>query len=160
MFENPGDLITEYGVPLTVLIWIVVGMMKLITNHGPTVLNRYQNRKSDQSEHVQDLERRKLQHEKMLELSEASSRSYSEEQLTQHLSEVYNEFGAVNSFVREAIATNLVQIERQLDQVIRNTDSIPGLVERLIGLRSLVKGFHERLEEIIKEFEDRDLPID
>lgn len=158
--ENPSDLITTLGVPLGIIIWLVIGIIKLVTEHGPTALRRYQNRKSDQSEHTQDLERRQLRHKEVLDLAEAGSRSYSEEQLTQHLSEVYHEFGTVNSFVRESIATNLVQIERQLDQVIRNTDSIPGLVERLIGLRSLVKGFHDRLEDVIKEFEDKDLPID
>ncbi len=158
--ENPADLITTLGVPLGIIIWVVIGIFKLVTEHGPAALRRYQNRKSDQSEHTQDLERRQLRHKEVLDLAEAGSRSYSEEQLTQHLSEVYLEFGAVNSFVRDGIAVNLVRIEKQLDQIIRNTDSVPGLVERLIGLRSLVKGFHDRLENVIEQLEDRNLPTD
>jgi hypothetical protein len=145
MPDDLGGLITTLGIPLGVVIWVAIGVIKLATEHGPTVVKRYQDRRADQDEHQQDIEQRRLRHEELMELTEAGSRTYTEEQLTHHLSELYVEFQAVNAFVREIVSGRLVEIVRKLDQVLLDVHHIPLMIERLSEVRMYAKALNERL---------------
>lgn len=136
-----ASYITELGIPIGIVIWLAIGIIKLITEHGPTVISRYQERKYDETEHTQDIENRGLRHEKLMELIEASSRTYTEDQLTHHLSEVYVEFQTVNAFIREVVFDTLQRIETKVNQILSNTrDGLP-IEEQLKALRQMCKDF-------------------
>lgn len=138
-----ASYITELGIPIGIVIWLAIGIIKLITEHGPTVISRYQERKVDETEHIQEIERQRLRHQELMELTEAGSRTYTEDQLTHHLSEVYVEFQAVNAFIREVVFDTLQRIETKVDQILSNTrDGLP-IEEQLKALRQMCKDFYE-----------------
>jgi hypothetical protein len=140
------DLIMTFGVPIGVIIWIAIGVIKLVTEHGPAVVSRYQDRKTDQAEHTQDIERQRLRHQELMELTEAGSRTYTEEQLTQHLSEIYTEFGTVNAFIRETVSATLQRIETKVDQILLDVRDIAPMKERLAEIRMYARSLHKQLE--------------
>lgn len=137
--DDFGKLVTTLGVPLTILVWFAIGVIKLVFREAPAVLNRYQARKTDQVEHTQEIESRRLRHSELMELTEAGSRTYTEEQLTQHLSEVYSEFGSANTFIRETVFVSLQRIEGKLDQVLIDIRNIAPMTERIAEIRMYVR---------------------
>lgn len=154
MPDDLGAIITTLGVPLGIVIWVAIGVIKLATLHGPAVVQRYQARRADQDEHLQDLEQRRLRQEQLLELTEAGSRTYTEEQLTHHLSELYVEFQAVNAFIREIVSVRLDEIVQKLDQVLLDVRDLPFMKERLAEIRMYARACNDRLEAVTTALED------
>lgn len=140
-----SDLITTVGVPLAVIIWIITQLVGFFNKEAPVVVQRYQDRKLDRDEHVQDLESQKLKHQlrrdELLALTEAGNRTYTEEQLTQHLSELYEEFNTVNAFVRNVVDVRLRSIEG-------NTSKADLMAERLAEIRMYVRAIHKYIEAL------------
>lgn len=140
-----SDLITTLGVPLAVILWITTQVVALVRKQGPQVVQRYQERKADIEEHAQSLEDQKLKHElrrdELLALTEAGNRTYTEEQLTLHLSELYEEFNTVNAFVRDVIAVRLRNIEEKTSQADL-------MAERLAEIRMYVRAVHKHTEAL------------
>lgn len=140
-----SDLITTVGVPLAVIIWIITQLVGFFNKEAPVVVQRYQDRKLDRDEHVQDLESQKLKHQlrrdELLALTEAGNRTYTEEQLTQHLSELYEEFNTVNAFVRNVVDVRLRSIEE-------NTSKADLMAERLAEIRMYVRAIHKYIEAL------------
>ncbi len=140
-----SDLITTVGVPLAVIIWIITQLVGFFNKEVPVVVQRYQDRKLDRDEHVQDLESQKLKHQlrrdELLALTEAGNRTYTEEQLTQHLSELYEEFNTVNAFVRNVVDVRLRSIEG-------NTSKADLMAERLAEIRMYVRAIHKYIEAL------------
>lgn len=134
-----SSFIGTFGVPLGLVSLAAVGLIKLIVEQVPAVISRYQSRRADQDEHQQELEQRRLRHKELMELSEAGSRTYTEEQLTQHLSEVYTEFGLVNGFIRDTVFGALQRIEAKIDQALVDTRCVTQLAERLSEIRMYVR---------------------
>lgn len=145
--DDLGQLVTDVGIPLTIIIWAILGAFRLIFREAPAVLNRYQARKIDQAEHTQEIESRRLRHTELMELTEAGSRTYTEEQLTQHLSEVYSEFGAANAFIRETVFVSLQRIEDKLDQVLLDVRNIAPMTERLAEIRMHVRAISNSVKK-------------
>lgn len=141
-------LINTYGLGLAVILVIVIGFSKLVTEQGPLVLRRWQKRKAARQEHSQSLEDRKLRADELLKLAEAGSKTYTEGQLTQHLAEVYGEFHEVNKFVREGVSLKLIRIEAKLEQIIICVDKSE-ISEQLTEFISTVKALHMRLDEVM-----------
>ncbi len=143
-----SDLITTLGIPLAVILWITTQVVSLVRKQGPEVVQRYQDRKLDREEHVQGLESQKLKHQlrhdELLALTEAGNRTYTEEQLTQHLSELYEEFNTVNAFVRNVVDVRLRNIEE-------NTNKAALLAERLAEIRMYVRAIHKHMEVLDEE---------
>lgn len=146
----PGlsGMITSFGVPLAIVVWLVIGIIKLVTEQAPAIITFRQKRGADRDEHQQSLEHRRLRHKELLELTEAGSRTYTEEQLTQHLSEVYVEFQAVNGFIRETVSTRLEEITGQLDQILLDVRDLPPMKERLAEVRMYAKALDDRLNTV------------
>lgn len=143
-----SSMVTSLGVPLAVLVWLVIGVIKLVTTEAPAVIRFRQKRGADRDEHRQSLEHRRLRHKELLELTEAGSRTYTEEQLTQHLSEVYVEFQAVNGFIRETVSVRLEEISRQLDRVLLDVRDLQPMRERLAEVRMYAKALNDRLDVV------------
>lgn len=141
-----SGMVTSLGVPLAVVVWLAIGVIKLVTAEAPAVIRFRQQRGADRDEHRQSLEHRRLRHKELLELTEAGSRTYTEEQLTQHLSEVYVEFQAVNGFIRETVSVRLEEISRQLDRVLLDVRDLLPMRERLIEVRMYAKALNDRLD--------------
>jgi len=141
-------MITSLGVPLAIVVWLVIGVIKLVTEQTPAIIRFRQERGADQDEHRQSLEHRRLRHKELLELTEAGSRTYTEEQLTQHLSEVYVEFQAVNGFIREIVTTRLEEITSQLDQILLDVRDLPPMKERLAEVRMYARALDSRLNVV------------
>lgn len=145
-----SDLITTLGVPLGLIIWIAIGIMNLVNKQAPAVLERYQARVADQTEHVQSLEEQKLRHElrrdELQALTEAGARTFTEEQLTHHLSEVYGEFAATNEFVRKAVMESLRRIEAKLDTALIDKRDFLEMKERLGEIRMYSRASYDYLE--------------
>lgn len=148
--ENPADLITTLGVPLGIIIWVTIGIFNLVNKQAPVVIQRYQARVADQTEHVQSLEEQKLQHmlrrDELQALTEAGARTFTEEQLTHHLSEVYGEFAATNEFIRKAVAVSLERIEGKLDQALIDKRDFLEMKERLAEVRMYSRASYDYLE--------------
>lgn len=144
-----GKIVTTLGVPATIIVWLLYGILKL----APVVIGRYQTRRAGQDKHDQQIEQRKVLHEELLELTEAGSRTYTEEQLTQHLSEVYVEFQAVNAFIRDIVSTRLEEITGQLDQILLDVRDLPPMKERLAEVRMYARALDNRLNIIAKILE-------
>ena len=145
MLDDIGSFITTLGVPLGIVVWVAIGIINLVTRQTPVVLKRYQERRADQDEHQQELEQRRLRHEELMELTEAGSRTYTEEQLTHHLSEIYVEFQAVNGFVREIVSVRLEEIVRKLDMVLLDVHDLPPTKERLAEVREYAQALSDKL---------------
>lgn len=147
---TPAELITTLGVPLGIIIWVAIGIINLINKQAPVVIQRYQARVADQTEHVQSLEEQKLQHmlrrDELQALTEAGARTFTEEQLTHHLSEVYGEFAATNEFIRKAIAASLERIESKLDRALIDKRDFLEMKERLAEVRMYSRASYDYLE--------------
>lgn len=143
------SLIGTYGVPVGIAVLVILQFVRLVAEQGPTILTRYQNRQADIVDHQQDIEQQKLRHKELLDLSNIGSRTFTEEQLTQHLSELYSEFGSVNAFIRDTMSIQLVDIERKIDQLLLDVRPVPVLVERLAEIRMFVRSIHEQVERVI-----------
>ncbi len=147
-----SDLITTLGVPLAVILWITSQVVALVRKQAPDVVQRYQARRADIDEHSQSIEDQKLKHQlrrdELLALTEAGNRTYTEEQLTQHLSELYEEFNTVNAFVRETVDVRLRTIEQKLDHALRETGNVASMIERLAEVRMFVRANHTYLEAL------------
>lgn len=139
-----SKIVTELGAPVAIIIWLLVGIIKL----APSVIGRYQSRRATQDKHTQQLDQRKQLHEELLELTEAGSRTYTEEQLTQHLSEVYVEFQEVNKFIRETVSVRLEEILRKLDQVLLDVRDLSSMKERLAEVRMYSRALNKRLNTV------------
>ncbi len=148
-----SSMVTSLGVPLAVVVWLVIGVIKLVTAEAPAAIRFRQQRGADRDEHRQSLEHRRLRHKELLELTEAGSRTYTEEQLTQHLSEVYVEFQAVNGFIRETVSVRLEEITGQLDQILLDVRDLPPMKERLAEVRMYAKALDNRLNIITRILE-------
>lgn len=135
--ETLVKVVDKYGFTFVVIVVIIYGLFRLLTEHGPQALSRYQDRKAN-----------KQRHEQVINLANAGSQAYTEEQMTQHLSELYGEFQEVNKFVREGVAQKLIRIEAALDHISHNTDDVPAIAENLTEVRSLVKALHNRFDEM------------
>lgn len=150
MESELGSLITTLGVPLGIIIWIAIGIISLVNKQAPAVIKRYQDQWADSEEHAQSLEDQKLKHrlrrEELLALTEAGNRTYTEEQLTHHLSEVYVEFQAVNLFIREVVQVRLREIEKKLDLALLNVGDLAVMKERLAEVRMYTRAIYNYLE--------------
>ena len=148
--ENPADLITTLGVPLGIIIWVAIGIFNLVNKQAPVVIQRYQARVADQTEHTQALEEQKLQHmlrrDELAALTEAGVRTFTEEQLTHHLSEVYGEFATTNEFIRKTVAASLERIESKLDQALIDKRDFLDMKERLAEVRMYTRASYNYIE--------------
>lgn len=130
-------LIDTYGFAAVVIVVIISVLFRLITEHGPQALSRYQDRKAN-----------KQRYEQTINLANAGSQAYTEEQMSQHLSELYGEFQEVNKFVREGVAAKLIRIEAMLDHISHNTDDNTVMTKNLMEVITLVKALHNRFDEV------------
>ena len=148
-----SELITTLGVPLGVIIWIAIGVISLINKQAPAVIERYQERKTDREEHSQSLENQKLKHElrrdELLALTEAGNRTFTEEQLTVHLSEIYDEFNTVNAFVRDVVEGRLRNVEQAVSD-------IAAIKEKLAEVKMFVRAIYSRLEDLDETVAEND----
>jgi len=154
MSESLLDLITAVGIPAAVIIWIVIGLSRLLNEQLPAWMHQYQDRKADKQEHSQTIEQQRLRHEELLALTEAGSRTYTEDQLTHHLSEVYVEFQVVNAFVREGVSVKLVRLESKIDDMISVTRDVAEMRERLAEIRMYIKSVHTSTDQVLKFLEE------
>jgi len=153
--EGLPQLVTTLGVPLGIIIWVAIGIINLFNKQGPAVVKRYQERKADETEHTQSLEEQKLKHllrrDELLTLTEAGNRTFTEEQLTHHLSEVYVEFQATNKFIRKAVSDSLLRIEQKLDQALIDKRDFIEVKERLAEVRMYTRASYDYLEAVNEE---------
>lgn len=160
--EGLSQFITTLGVPLGIIIWIAIGIINLINRQGPAVVKRYQERKADETEHTQSLEEQKLKHllrrDELLALTEAGNRTFTEEQLTHHLSEVYGEFQATNEFIRKAVSDSLQRIEQKLDQALIDRRDFVEMKERLAEVRMYTRASYDYIEAINEEEAPQPVP--
>lgn len=153
--EGLPELVTTLGVPLAIIIWIAIGIINLVNKQGPAVVKRYQERKADETEHTQSLEEQKLKHllrrDELLTLTEAGNRTFTEEQLTHHLSEVYGEFQATNEFIRKSVSDSLQRIEQKLDQALIDKRDFAEVKERLAEVRMYTRASYNYIEAANEE---------
>lgn len=156
------ELITTLGIPLGIIIWVAIGIINLINKQGPAVVKRYQERKADETEHTQSLEEQKLKHllrrDELLTLTEAGNRTFTEEQLTHHLSEVYGEFQATNEFIRKTVSNSLQRIEQKLDQVLIDKRDFAEVKERLAEVRMYTRASYNYIEAVNEEKVSQPVP--
>lgn len=155
--ESLAEFINTYGFGAAIVLFVFYLISRFLIEQGPLILKRYQNRKADDQEHSQTIIEEELRHRKLLDLVDAGNRTYTEEQLTQHLSELYGEFQEVNKFIRDTVSVKLDRVENQLSEIICNTDSIPSVAEKLIGLQKTITALHNRLDEIVETLNESEL---
>ncbi len=73
----------------------------------PVALKNYWKMSKDRQEHSQDTEKSVLQFERLKELSQLSSLSFTEEQLTQMTAETQIQLNEANSFIRQLVSQKL-----------------------------------------------------
>lgn len=73
----------------------------------PAALKNYWRMSADRQEHTQDTEKSGLQFERLKELSQLSSLSFTEEQLTQMTAETQIQLNEANTFIRQLVSQKL-----------------------------------------------------
>lgn len=144
-------LIGKIGLPMAILIWLANGIIKLTTENAPAVIDQWQARSADREEHQQGIEEAQIKRDTLLALADAGSRTYTEEQLTQHLAEVYEEFGETNEFVRETVSKALVDIDSKIDQILLDMKSFEAVRGCFLEIQIQVKALHRRIDELSSE---------
>ncbi len=156
------EFVTTLGVPLGIIIWVAIGIINLVNKQGPAVVKRYQERKADETGHTRSLEERKLKHllrrDELLTLTEAGNRTFTEEQLTHHLSEVYGEFQATNEFIRKTVSNSLQRIEQKLDQALIDKRDFAEVKERLAEVRMYARASYDYIEAANEEEVSQPVP--
>ena len=142
-----GQVITAWGVPAGLVIWIVYGVIQIAVKSVPKIIETRQALTRDQQEHNQKFEIDRQETERLLALANAGSRTFTEEQLTQFLSETFTEFQAVNEFLRNVFSQRVDIIDQRMELSARHTSEIPEILKRIRGLESKLQSLKSYLEE-------------
>lgn len=158
--EELFAVISEYGIPIGVIIWVLIGIQSMIRTSLPEVLSmrkiwasRSLEIQADQQEHSQTRELKEADTDRLMALIAAGSNTFKEEQLTQTLSEIFAEFQQVNEFVRR-------QVSKRLDDLTdpalwRIISQVEGSVFELRDLAKANRDAILALSEVIRESNSR-----
>ena len=97
----------------------------------PDAFKNYWKLSADRQEHSQDTEKTGLQFERLKELSQLSSLSFTEEQLTQMTAETQVQLNEANSFIRQLVS-------QKLDIIIEMITSLRGTQSEIKDIQSFI----------------------
>lgn len=97
----------------------------------PAALKNYWKLSADRQEHSQDTEKSGLQFERLKELSQLSSLSFTEEQLTQMTAETQVQLNEANSFIRQLVS-------QKLDIIIEMITSLRGTQSEIKDIQAFI----------------------
>ncbi len=126
----------------SVLIFLLANVFK--TQLGaliPSAFKNYWKMSKDRQEHSQDTEKSVLQFKRLKELSQLSSLSFTEEQLTQMTAETQVQLNEANSFIRQLVS-------QKLDIIIEMITSLRGTQGEIKEIQTFI------LSEIRSDDED------
>lgn len=106
----------------------------------PAALKNYWKMSADRQEHSQDTEKSVLQFDRLKELSQLSSLSFTEEQLTQMTAETQIQLNEANTFIRQLVSQKL--------------DIIIEMITSLRGAQSEIKDIQAFILAEIREVDD------
>lgn len=106
----------------------------------PAALKNYWKMSADRQEHPQDTEKSVLQFDRLKELSQLSSLSFTEEQLTQMTAETQIQLNEANTFIRQLVSQKL--------------DIIIEMITSLRGAQSEIKDIQAFILAEIREVDD------
>lgn len=119
------QFVGEYGLTLGIILWTILGLIRVIERLGPDIWGYLKSDLSDRRENKQKLLQETMKNESMQLLIAQGSRTFTEEQLTMMTSETQTQLSEANEFIRKDIAEKLDAIIQQLILLKDRVDRIP-----------------------------------
>jgi hypothetical protein len=138
--EILGRLSQDWPIFSLLAVLLIKAFQSQLSFLVPEAVKNYFQMSRDRQEHVQETEKSILEFERLKELSQLSSLSFTEEQLTQLTAETQTQLNEANSFIRQLVS-------QKLDIVIELLTKLRGVQYEIKDIQSFILEEIKRIEE-------------